>query len=78
MKIDYHYPELGLWVTLWAEKPGPFDALWWTQKQKLKQDIFLAVSGALGPADVPAPAADAAKEAEPARMPDGDDGYVGE
>ena len=81
MKIDYHYQDLGLWVTLWAEKPGRFDDLWWTQKEKLKEKIYLAVSGVLGGGDVPGSAADAAKsliEGQPPPMPDGDDGYIGE
>jgi len=78
MKIDYHYPELELWVTLWAEKPDRFDGLWWDRKQKLKEDIRLAATDALRPGGVSDSAGDAAKEAEPARMPDGEDGHVGE
>jgi len=58
-----------LWVTLWIEKPGRSGAPWSTRKQKLKQDIFLAVIGALGPADVPDSAADVAEKAGPAGMP---------
>lgn len=93
MKIDYYYPELGLRVTLWAEKSGRFDALWWDKKQKLKEDIRLAAVGVLRPddaaalaadpakeaepADVPASAADAAKKAEPARTPEGGDVIFG-
>ena len=65
-------------MTLWAEKSGLPDELWWDKKQQLKQDIFLAFVDALGPANVPASAADGAKEAEPARMPDAEDGHIGE
>jgi len=112
MKIDYHYPELRLWVTLWVEKPDRFDGLWSDRKQKLKEDIRLAATDALRPGGVydsagdagseeeraafdkatvgtpplneqepaiaPPSDAHARKEAEPVRMPDGEDGHIGE
>lgn len=72
MKIDFHYPDLGLWVTVWGGNPGRFDDLNWDRKQKLKEAIHLAVTDALRPADVPASAGDAAKEAGPVVRSDED------